>query len=82
LVTLPTNSAYQYIRDILKTKTVKNETFSKKSKNSMFGQILPILATFYKVKITFGKKLVGGATKTDLFDKVFGIYMLWGIQKQ
>jgi hypothetical protein len=28
------------------------------------------------------KKMVGGATKTDLFDEVFGIYMLWGIQKQ
>jgi hypothetical protein len=24
----------------------------------------------------------GGATKTDLVDEVFGIYMLWGIQKQ
>jgi hypothetical protein len=22
--------------------------------------------------------LVGGATKTDLFNEVFGIYMLWG----
>jgi hypothetical protein len=27
--------------------------FFKKSKNSIFGQFLPILATFYKVKITF-----------------------------
>jgi hypothetical protein len=27
----------EHIRDILKTNTVKNETFSKKSKNSIFG---------------------------------------------
>jgi hypothetical protein len=71
----------EHIKDILRTNTVKNETFSKKSKNSIFGQFLPILVTFYEVKITFWKKLVGGATKTDLFDEVFEIYILWGIQK-
>jgi hypothetical protein len=43
----------EHIPDILRTNTVKNETFSKKSKNSIFGQFLPILATFYEVKITF-----------------------------
>jgi hypothetical protein len=59
----------EHIRDILRMNTVKNETFSKKSKNSIFGQFLPILATFYEVKITFWKKMVGGA-------------VLWGIQKQ
>jgi hypothetical protein len=36
-----------------RTNTVKNETFSKKSKISIFGEFLPILATFYEVKITF-----------------------------
>jgi hypothetical protein len=37
----------------LSTITLKELDFSKKSKNSIFGQFLPILATFYKVKITF-----------------------------
>jgi hypothetical protein len=43
----------EHIKDILRTNTVKNETFSKKPKNSIFGQFLPILVTFYEVKITF-----------------------------
>jgi hypothetical protein len=43
----------EHIKDILRTNTVKNETFSKKSKNSIFGQFLPILVTFYEVKIAF-----------------------------
>jgi hypothetical protein len=43
----------EHIRDILGTNTVTNETFSKKSKNSIFGQFLPILATFNEVQITF-----------------------------
>jgi hypothetical protein len=34
------------------------------------------------VHIMLRDELVVGATKTDLFDQVFGIYMLWGIQKQ
>jgi hypothetical protein len=42
----------EHIRDILTTK-VKNETFSKNRKKSIFGHFLPILATFYEVKITF-----------------------------
>jgi hypothetical protein len=41
------------------------------SKNSIFGQFLPILATIYEVKITFLKKLVGGAPVT---------YFKWDIQ--
>jgi hypothetical protein len=40
--------------------------YSKNSKSSIFGQFLPILATFYEVKITFLKKLVGGAQVTNL----------------
>jgi hypothetical protein len=34
--------------DILRTNTVKNETFSKKLKNSILGYFLPIWATFYE----------------------------------
>jgi hypothetical protein len=43
----------EHIRNILTTNIVKNETFSKKSKKSIFGQFLPISATFYEVKTTF-----------------------------
>jgi hypothetical protein len=35
--------------------TVKNETFSKKSKNSIFGHFLPISAIFIEVKSRFEK---------------------------
>jgi hypothetical protein len=38
---------------IFTTNIVKNNTFSKKSKKSIFGHFLPILATFYEVKLTF-----------------------------
>jgi hypothetical protein len=41
------------IADILRTNTVKNETFSKNLKKFNFCQFLPILATFYELKITF-----------------------------
>jgi hypothetical protein len=43
----------EHIPDILRTNTVKNETFSKKSKKFNFCQFLPILAIFYELKITF-----------------------------
>jgi hypothetical protein len=62
----------------IRTITFKKWDFSKKSKNSIFGLFLPILATFYKVKITFFKKLVDGAPATYLKFDVFWIYMLWG----
>jgi hypothetical protein len=41
----------EHIIDSFRTITFKND-FSKKLKNSIFGQFLPILATFYEVKIT------------------------------
>jgi hypothetical protein len=48
----------EHIPDILTTNIVKNETFSKKAKKSIFGHFLLILTTFYKVKIMFWRKLV------------------------
>jgi hypothetical protein len=45
----------EHIADILRTNTVKNETFSKNRNNSIFASFLPILATFYELKITFLK---------------------------
>jgi hypothetical protein len=50
----------EHIRDSFRTITLKKSDFPKKWKNSNFGQFLPILVTFYKVKITFFKKLVEG----------------------
>jgi hypothetical protein len=70
-----------HIRDVLTTNIVKNETFSKTSKKSIFGHFLPSSATIYEVKITFWKKLVEVAPMTYFQINVFGIYMLWGIQK-
>jgi hypothetical protein len=69
----------EHIRDILRTHTVKNETFSKKMNQFNFFQFLLILATFYEQKITFWKKLVEVAAGTYFQFDIFGIYMLWGI---
>jgi hypothetical protein len=71
----------EHIPDDLTTNIVKNETFSKNSKKSIFGHFLPISATFYEVKITFWKKLVEVGAMTYFQIDVFGIYMLLGIQK-
>jgi hypothetical protein len=43
----------EHAKDSFERIQLKNETFSKKSKNSIFGQFLPILDTFYELKITF-----------------------------
>jgi hypothetical protein len=60
-------------------KTWKLEIAEKSLKISQF---LPILATFYETKITFWKKLVGGAPETYFQFDIFWIYMLWGIENQ
>jgi hypothetical protein len=52
----------QFVEHIL-----KNDIFPKNRKN----QFLPILATFYEVKITFYKKLVDGAPATYFKFDVF-----------
>jgi hypothetical protein len=39
----------EYIRDSFRTITLKKEILQKKSKRSIFGQFLPILAAFCKV---------------------------------
>jgi hypothetical protein len=72
----------EHIKNSFRTITFKKWDFSKKSKNSIFGQFLPILATFYEVKITFLKKLVEQARATYLKFDVFWIYMLWGNDNQ
>jgi hypothetical protein len=46
----------EHTRDSFRTITLNKWDFSKKSKNSIFGQFFPILATLYKVQITFWKK--------------------------
>jgi hypothetical protein len=38
----------EHTQDSFRTTTFKNENFQKKLKNSIFGQFLPILATFMK----------------------------------
>jgi hypothetical protein len=38
----------EHTRDSFRTTTFKNENFQKKSKISIFGQFLSILATFMK----------------------------------
>jgi hypothetical protein len=51
----------EHIPDSFRMITFKNKTFEKKIQKFEF---LPILATIYEVKITFYKKLVGGASMT------------------
>jgi hypothetical protein len=53
----------------------------KKIQKFHFWSIFLILPTIYEVKITFWKKLVEVAPMTYFQIDIFGIYMLWGIQK-
>jgi hypothetical protein len=62
----------EHIRTVLERLHLKKMRNFKKSKNSIFGRFLPILATFMKsVKITFLKKLVEQAPAIYLKFEVF-----------
>jgi hypothetical protein len=43
----------EHTRDSFRTNSVKKMRLFKKVENFLFCQFLPILATFYEVKITF-----------------------------
>jgi hypothetical protein len=58
-------------RDVHRTNTVKNEIFKTKSKKINFCQLLPILATFYELKVTFWQKLVEVALDVVHFSRNF-----------
>jgi hypothetical protein len=58
-----------------RTITIKKWDFSKTLNNSIFGQFLPILTTFYEVKITFLKNSCSVVSKiSNLFcARTFGL---------
>jgi hypothetical protein len=64
----------EHIKTVLERLHSKNEILKKNRKIPFlvnFCQFLPILATFYKVKIMFLKKLVDGAPATYFKFDVF-----------